>query len=129
MIATAVLIMLVGRLTHLVELNISYVPCVQGVFRVVNSDSCKILSILPFPKPCVYTFGINVERVGIDDRRIATGVLYERMKHRTGLSFGNMWTFTLGFQHTASQQENADRLCGKDGTTGIIGANDEPYKT
>ena len=40
-----------------------------------------------------------------------------------------MWTFTLGFQHTARQQENADRLCGKDGTTGIIGANDEPYKT
>nr|DAD75828.1 MAG TPA: hypothetical protein [Siphoviridae sp. ct37J14] len=32
------------------------------------------------------------------------------MKHRTGLSFGNMWTFTLGFQHTARQQENADRL-------------------
>ena len=89
----------------------------------------KILSILPFPKPCVYTLGIDVERVGIDDRRIATGVLYERMKHRTGLSFGNMWTFTLGFQQTARQQESADRLCGKDGTTGIIGANDEPYKT
>ena len=83
MIATAVLIMLVGRLTHLVELNINLI---------------------------------------IDDRR----VLYERMKHRIGLSFGNMWTFTLGFQHTARQQENADRLCGKDGTTGIIGANDEP---
>ena len=83
MIATAVLIMLAGRLTHLVELNINLI---------------------------------------IDDRR----VLYERMKHRTGLSFGNMWTFTLGFQHTARQQENADRLCGKDGTTGIIGANDEP---
>ena len=49
----------------------------------------------------------------LDDRRIATGVLYERMKHITGLSFGNMWTFTLGFQHTARQQENADRLCGK----------------
>ena len=83
MIATAVLIMLAGRLTHLAELNINLI---------------------------------------IDDRR----VLYERMKHRTGLSFGNMWTFTLGFQHTARQQENADRLCGKDGTTGIIGANDEP---
>ena len=65
----------------------------------------------------------------LDDRRIATGVLYERMRHRTGLSFGNMWTFTLGFQHTARQQESADRLCGKDGATGIIGANDEPYKT
>ena len=90
MIATAVSIMLVGRLTHLVELNINPI---------------------------------------LDDRRIATGVLYERMKHRTGLSFGNMWTFTLGFQHTVRQQENADRLCGKDGTTGIIGANDEPYKT
>ena len=90
MIATAVLIMLVGRLTHLVELNINPI---------------------------------------LDDRRIATGVLYERMKHRTGLSLSNMWTFTLGFQHTERQQESADRLCGKDGTTGIIGANDEPYKT
>ena len=127
--ATAVLIMLVGRLTHLVELNISHVPCVQGVPRVVNSGSCKILSTLPFPKPCVYTWGIDVEKVGIDDRRIATGVLYERMKHRTGLSFGNMWMFTLGSQRTTRQQESADRLCGKDGTTGIIGADDEPYKT
>ena len=77
MIATAVLIMLVGRLTHLAELNINPI---------------------------------------LDDRCIATGVLYERMRHRTGLSFGNMWTFTLGFQHTARQQENADRLCGKDGS-------------
>ena len=90
MIATAVSIMFVWRLTHLAELNISPI---------------------------------------LDDRRIATGVLYERMKHRTGLSFGNMWTFTLGFQHTARQQESADRLCSKDGTTGIIGDNDEPYKT
>ena len=88
--ATAALIMLVGRLTHLAELNINPI---------------------------------------LDDRRIATGVLYERMKHMPRLSFGNMWTFTFGFQHTARQQENADRLCGKDGTTGIIGANDEPYKT
>ena len=98
--ATAVLIMLVGRLTRLAELNISHVPCVQGVSGVVNSGSCEILSVLPFPKPCVYTWGIDVEKVGIDDRRIATGVLYERMKHRTGLSFGNMWTFTLGSQRT-----------------------------
>ena len=44
----------------------------------------KILSILPFPKPYVYTWGIDVEMVGIDDRRIATGVLYERMKHIAG---------------------------------------------
>ena len=73
--------------------------------------------------------GINVERVGIDDRRIATGVLDERMKHMARLSLSDMWTFTLGFQHTARQQGSADRLCGKDGTTGIIGANDEPYKT
>ena len=29
-------------------------------------------------------WGVDVERVGIDDRRIATGVLYERMKHITG---------------------------------------------
>lgn len=83
----AVLIMLVGRLTHLAELNINSI---------------------------------------LDDGRIATGVLYERMKHMARLSFGNMWTFTLGFQHTARQQESADRLCGKDGTTGIIGVNDEP---
>ena len=44
----------------------------------------KILSILPFPKPCVYMWGVYVERVGIDDRRIATAVLCERMKHITG---------------------------------------------
>lgn len=44
----------------------------------------KILFILLFPKPCVYTWGIDVEMVGIDDRRIATGVLCERMKHITG---------------------------------------------
>ena len=44
----------------------------------------KILSILPFPKPCVYMWGVDVERVGIDDRRIATAVLCERMKHITG---------------------------------------------
>ena len=44
----------------------------------------KILSILPFPKPFVYTCGIDVEMVGIDDRRITTGVLCERMKHITG---------------------------------------------
>ena len=80
MIATAVLIMLAGRLTYLVGLNINPI---------------------------------------LDDRRIATGVLYERMKHRTGLSFGNMWTFTLGFQHTARQQESADRLCGKDDSVSL----------
>ena len=56
--------MLVGRLTHLAELNISHVPCVQGVFGAVNSGSCK--------NPI------------LDDRRIATGVLYERMKHIAG---------------------------------------------
>ena len=106
MIATAVLIMFAGRLTHLAELNISHVPCVQGDFRAVYSGSCstncvgsvpptcvyigrvlqptKILFILPFPKSCVYTWGIDVEMVGIDDRRIATGVLCERMKHITG---------------------------------------------
>ena len=88
--ATAVLIMLVGRLTHLAELNINPI---------------------------------------LDDRRIATGVLYERMKHMARLSLSNMWTFTLGFQHTSRKQESVNRLCGKDGTTGIIGANDEPYKT
>ena len=65
MIATAVLIMLAGRLTHLAELNINPI---------------------------------------IDDRRIATGVLYERMKHRTGLSFGNMWTLIEGLRYTIRQQ-------------------------
>ena len=88
--ATAVLIMLAGRLTHLVELNINPI---------------------------------------LDDRRIATCVLYERMKHMARLSLSDMWTFTLGFQRTARQQESADRLCGKDGTAGIIGTDDEPYKT
>ena len=29
-----------------------------------------------------------------------TGVLYERMKHRTGLSFGNMWTLIKGLRYT-----------------------------
>ena len=65
MIATAALIMLVGRLTHLVELNINPI---------------------------------------LDDRRIATGVLYECMKHRTGLSFGNMWTLIEGLRYTIRQQ-------------------------
>ena len=64
MIATAVLIMLAVRLTHLAELNINPI---------------------------------------LDDRRIATGALYERMKHIARLSLSNMWTFTLGFQHTARQ--------------------------
>ena len=71
---------------------------------------------------------LNINPI-LDDRRIATGVLYERMKYMARLSLSYMWTFTLGFQYTARQQESADRLCGKDGTTGIIGANDEPYKT
>ena len=61
MIATAVLIMLVGRLTHLAELNINPI---------------------------------------LDDRRIATGVLYERMKHRTGLSLSDMWTLIEGLRYT-----------------------------
>ena len=78
--ATAVLIMLAGRLTHLAELNINPI---------------------------------------LDDRRIATGVLCERMKHMARLSLSNMWTFTLGFQHTARQQESADRLCGKDDSVSL----------
>ena len=57
----AVLIMLVGRLTHLAELNINPI---------------------------------------LDDRRIATGVLYERMKHIARLSFGNMWTLIEGLRYT-----------------------------
>ena len=65
MIATAALIMLAGRLTHLAELNINPI---------------------------------------LDDRRIATGMLYERMKHITGLSFGNMWTLIEGLRYTIRQQ-------------------------
>ena len=65
MIATAVSIMLAGRLTHLAELNINPI---------------------------------------LDDRRIATGVLYERMKHMTQLSFGNMWTLIEGLRYTIRQQ-------------------------
>ena len=42
---------------------------------------------------------LNINPI-LDDRRIATGVLYERMKHRTGLSFGNMWTLIEGLRHT-----------------------------
>ena len=64
----------------------------------------KILSILPFPKPFVYTWGIDVEKVGIDDRRIATGVLYERMKHIPRLYLSNMWTLIEGLRYTIRQQ-------------------------
>ena len=65
MIATAVLIMLAGRLTHLAELNINPI---------------------------------------LDDRRIATGVLYERMKHMARLSLSNMWTLIEGLRYTIRQQ-------------------------
>ena len=65
MIATAVLIMLVGRLTHLAELNINPI---------------------------------------LDDRRIATGVLYERMKHMARLSLSGMWTLIKGLRYTIRQQ-------------------------
>ena len=65
MIATAVSIMLVGRLTHLVELNINPI---------------------------------------LDDRRIATGVLYECMKHMARLSLSNMWTLIEGLRYTIRQQ-------------------------
>ena len=66
MIATAVLIMLVGRLIHLVELNINHI---------------------------------------LEDRRIATGVLYERMKHMARLFFlSNMWTLIEGLRYTIRQQ-------------------------
>ena len=65
MIATAVLIMLVGRLTHLAELNINPI---------------------------------------LDDRRIATGVLYERMKHMARLPLSNMWTLIEGLRYTIRKQ-------------------------
>ena len=57
----AVLIMLVGRLTHLVELNINPI---------------------------------------LDDRRIAIGVLYERMKHIARLFLSDMWTLIEGLWYT-----------------------------
>ena len=60
-----VLIMLVGRLTHLVELDINPI---------------------------------------LDDRRIATGVLYERMKHMARLSLSDMQTFIEGLRYTIRQQ-------------------------
>ena len=63
MIATAVLIMLVGRLTHLAELNINPI---------------------------------------LDDRRIATGVLYERMKHIAGCDLRLYVDVCEGAQDTAS---------------------------
>ena len=62
---SAVLIMLVGRLTHLAELNINPI---------------------------------------LDDRRIATGVLYERMKHMARLSLSGMWTLIEGLRYTIRQQ-------------------------
>ena len=65
MIATAVLIMLAGRLTHLAELNIN---------------------------PILY------------NRRITTGVLYERMKHMARLSLSDMWTLIEGLRYTIRQQ-------------------------
>ena len=61
----AVLIMLEGRLTHLVELNINPI---------------------------------------LDDRRIETGVLYERMKHVAQLSLSNMWTLIEGLRYAIRQQ-------------------------
>ena len=61
MIATAVLIMLAGRLTHLVGLNINPI---------------------------------------LDDRCIATGVLYKRMKHMARLSLSDMWTLIKGLRYT-----------------------------
>ena len=42
--------------------------------------------------------------VGIDDRCIATGVLYERMKHMARLSLSNMWTLIEGLRYTIRQQ-------------------------
>ena len=65
MIATAVLIMLVGRLTYLAELNINPI---------------------------------------LDDGRITTGVLYERMKHMSRLSLSDMWTLIEGLRYTIRQQ-------------------------
>ena len=46
---------------------------------------------------------LNINHI-LDDRRIATGVLYERMKHMARLSFGNMWTLIEGLRYTIRQQ-------------------------
>ena len=43
-----------GRLTHLAELNISHVPCVQGDFRAVYSGSCSTNCVGSVPPTCVY---------------------------------------------------------------------------
>ena len=76
MIATAVLIMLVGRLTHLAELNINPI---------------------------------------LDDRRIATGVLYERMKHITGCDLRLYVDICEGAQDAARHPVKllADRARGR----------------
>ena len=42
---------------------------------------------------------LNINPI-LDDRRIATGMLYERMKHIVGLSFGNMRTLIEGLRYT-----------------------------
>ena len=46
---------------------------------------------------------LNINPI-LDDRRIATGVLYERMKHMARLSLSNMWTLIEGLRHTIRQQ-------------------------
>lgn len=40
----------------------------------------------------------------LDDRRIATSVLYERMKHMARLSLSDMWTLIEGLRYTIWQQ-------------------------
>ena len=42
---------------------------------------------------------LNINPI-LDDRRIATGVLYERMKHMARLSLSNMWTLIEGLRYT-----------------------------
>lgn len=39
-----------------------------------------------------------------DDRHIATGVLYERMKHIARLSLSDMWTLIEGLRYAMRQQ-------------------------
>ena len=46
---------------------------------------------------------LNINPI-LDDRRIATGVLYERMKHMARLSLSNMWTLIEGLRYTIRQQ-------------------------
>ena len=50
-----------------------------------------------------YLAELNINPI-LDDRRIATSVLYERMKHMARLSMSDMWTFIEGLRYTIRQR-------------------------